>query len=229
MQKLRELNSALEETIKNPDNDIQLDIAKHYENHAKGLLEAFKNKSGYDEPFSIYIPSDELKDKYAEVVDLSFASNPVNWSDIVTPKEGEKGKGITEWANSSTVKHFLMAKLAARGLIKAERNKDKSNYVAKQSTPLSRKLSPYDINQFLDEHQEGNIVYWSNMSSTSEDFGVWSGNISTHISPLGGLKTKHLSHFKGEKEVTLKPFPRMKVTKVDGSGYGTKINVVQVG
>lgn len=86
------------------------------------------------------------------------------------------------------------------------------------------------MNNFLDQHQEGNVVHWSNVSSCSESFAVWNGSVKTRIVPIGALRTKYLSSYEGsEIENTMKPFPRLKITNVKKEGGETYINITQVG
>ena len=229
IQKLKELNVVLQNTVKNAPNEIELEIAKFYEGHAKGMLDSYNNKSKYEQEIGVYIPSPELKEKYAEVVDLGFASNPANWEDIIS--KNKKGKGLSdlkEWGDKHAIKMLLMGKLIARGLAKAERFSGQSNLV-NGSKAVSRKLSPSDMNTFLDQHQKGNIVYWPNVSSTSTSFGTWSGSVHTKIMPKGALITKHFSKVSGENEHTIKPFPRMRVDEVKEEGGKYHINIQQIG
>lgn len=229
IQKLRELNVVIKNTVKKAPNEIELEIAKFYEDHAQGLIDAYEKKGKYEKEIGVYIPSPELKEKYAEVVDLGFASNPANWEDIIAKNKANKGlDDLKEWGDKHAVKMLLIGKLIARGLGKAEKFAGKSNLV-NGSKAVSRKLSPSNMNQFLDQHKKGNIVYWPNVSSTSTSFGTWSGSVHTKIMPKGALITKPISQHSGENEHTIKPFPRMRVDEVREEGGKYHVKIQQIG
>ena len=233
-QELEGIVKMLQSTVDNPKNEIEKEIAQFYKGHADGILNAFNTMGEYTEEIGGYIPSDAVKEKYAEVVDLSFASNPVTWENIIeqstSPKTGAGMSEFDKWSNTQAMKDLIAVKLIARGLTVAERFKGDSKYINKGGM-LSRKISPKDMNKFLDEHKEGNKLFWSSVSSCSENFKVWDHHhVKTRIKPIQTLRTMYISPFKSsEIENTMKPFAKFHVTGVEKQGGLIFVNLTQIG